>query len=305
MKLSNATLLALATATAVSGQAIPVAQAEAVANPHVQGVIDQLTTIEAAFAKRDFAGMSESELMEFAQRDLGDALSQLISAFSNSGILGDIWNTITTNDDLKNQVFGLVKSIFSSVVGALPNLISAIWNSGLLQNIFNKLVTDQGLQSAIWNLVKEGINTVLNMLTGGSNQKREVHEMVDEFAGLMARDDINFGEILANIVSAVWNSGIIQSVFSWVVNWIKTNPDQFWSLLQQASSYIWSLVQTLYQWAKNAGLIDAALKWLGENIGNIFKALIDFVLGLFGGNSNTAAAPAAAPANQKKRRTMY
>lgn len=307
MKLSTATLAAIATAAAVNGQAIPVAQNDArelQAREFINELEVAVNGITASLNKREFETMNEAQLMEFVQRDLGSAISQLISAFLNLGILGDIWNTITTNQALKDQVFGLVKLAVSGLFAALPNLLSAIWNSGLIQNIFSKLVNDTGLQQAILNLIKEAVSAIFGALTGGSStQKRELDALFEESLAQLQARDVNFGDLLANIIKTVWDSGIVQLLFNSIVNWIKTNPDQFQAVLKQALSVGWSLVQTLYNWAKNAGLIDAAFKWLGANIGNIITWVINLISSLFGGSSN--AAPAQQTQQQKRQRMMY
>ncbi|CAN3361911.1 hypothetical protein DICA0_D00562 [Diutina catenulata] len=264
MKFSTTTLLALAAASVAQGSAIPMAQAQV----DVPAVIKSLEGLRDALGARDLNAMSHDELNEFAKRDLGDALSQLISAFSNSGILGDIWNTISTNDDLKNQVFGLVKSIFSSVVGALPNLISAIWNSGLLQNIFKKLTEDGELQSAIWNLVKEGFNTILGMLTGGNNQaKRELESIYDTHMEMMGKRDL--GEI-------------VSSLFQSVVSWIQANPDTIKNILNSVVGLIGKVLPQILNWLTTSG---------------VFEQILNAIAGLFknsGANTGEAAAAIAA-----------
>lgn len=308
MKFSTATLAAIATAAVVNGQAIPVAQNEArelQAQQFINDLEVVLNDITSSLNKRDFEGMNEAQLVEFVQRDLGSAISQLISAFMNLGILGDIWNTITTDQNLKDQVVSLVKLAVSGLFAALPNLLSAIWNSGLIQNIFNKLLNDSGLQQAILNLIKEAIGAIFGALTGGSsNQKRELDAIFQESLAQLQARDVSFGDLLAQIIKSVWDSGIVQLLFNSIIAWIKENPDQFQAVLKQVLSVGWSLIQTLYNWAKDAGLIDAAFKWLGANIGNILKWVVNLISSLF--SSNTAAAPANnQPQQQKRQRMMY
>ncbi|CAN3371539.1 hypothetical protein DIURU_003856 [Diutina rugosa] len=298
MKFSQATLLALATAAVANGSAIPAAQANAAPVAFNQdqliGALQNLNAVlnEATTHKRELT----PEEIQLATRDLGSAISGVISAFLNSGILGDIWNTLTTDQNLRDQIVSLVKSAISGLFAALPNLLSAIWNSGLLQKIFNKLVNDKGLQQALVNLIKEAFSAILGYFTGSSSSSTPQQQQ--KRAEMIQRD-------LGDIIS---------SIFNWITNWVSQNPQAFENFLTNAINFLAQIGGTLFNWLQSSGIWDKLMKWVGENSGGIVDFLVKLLGGIFGTSSNpqasqavadlsTAAASASAKASAKASAT--
>ena len=280
MKFSQATLLALATAAVANGSAIPAAQANAApvafnqdqlisALQNLNAVLDEATT-----HKRELT----AEEIQLATRDLGLAISGVISAFINLGILGDIWNTITTDQNLRDQIVSLAKLAIAGLFAALPNLLSAIWNSGLLQNIFSKLVNDQGLQQALLNLVKEAFLAILGYFTGGSSSSSSTPQQQQKRAEMVQRD---IGDI-------------ISSIFNWITNWVQQNPEAFQNFLTTAINFLAQIGGTLFNWLQSLGIWDKLMKWVGENSGGIVDFLVKLLGGIFGTLLNPQASQAVA-----------
>lgn len=280
MKFSQATLLALATAAVANGSAIPAAQANAApvafnqdqlisALQNLNAVLDEATT-----HKRELT----AEEIQLATRDLGLAISGVISAFINLGILGDIWNTITTDQNLRDQIVSLAKLAIAGLFAALPNLLSAIWNSGLLQNIFSKLVNDQGLQQALLNLVKEAFLAILGYFTGGSSSSSSTPQQQQKRAEMVQRD---IGDI-------------ISSIFNWITNWVQQNPEAFQNFLTTAINFLAQIGGTLFNWLQTSGIWDSIMKWIGENSGGIVDFIVKLLGGIFGSLLNPQASQAVA-----------
>lgn len=279
MKFSQATLLALATAAVANGSAIPAAQADAApvafnqdqlisALQNLNAVLDEATT-----HKRELT----PEEIQLATRDLGLAISGVISAFINLGILGDIWNTLTTNQALRDQIVSLAKLAISGLFAALPNLLLAIWNSGLIQDIFSKLVNDKGLQQAIINLVKEAFSAILGYFTGGSSSSSTPQQQ-QKRAEMIQRD-------LGDIIS---------SIFNWITNWVSQNPEAFQNFLTNAINFLAQIGGTLFNWLQSLGIWDSIMKWIGQNSGSIVDFLVKLLGGIFGSLLNPKASQAVA-----------
>lgn len=275
MKLSTSTLLAIAAATVVNGQAVPVANAVTYtpeqildkiigelqgfksflddALPQKRDQIDDLTAslkeiaakFDAAVQKRDLS----EEGIEITKRDLGTAIGSFISALLNSGIISDAWNTISNDANLKSQLSSLVLSAFNGLVAALPNLLSALWNSGLIQNIVKTIFSNQAILSAIGDLVKEVFNIIVGLFSSKTS-KRELDEMVNSFNSLVARDGIDFGSIISNVIN-------------WAVNWAKSNPDTIKSIFNLVINAV-------------GPLITQGITWLfsGSNLSNIIDTIV-------------------------------
>lgn len=200
-------------------------------------------------------------------------------------------------------------NLIQQVLQALPGLIKTIWDSGIIQQIVSAIWNNQGIRDGIFNAIKWVLNTILGFFTGGSSsgsaapsaapsgaapaaapaaqaQAKRMLDLLDTMQNdsqLSARD---FADSLGQIISAVWNSGVIQLVFNWVVNWIKNNPDQFQSLVKSAFNVIVSLVGLIWNWAQQNGIIEKVFTWLGNNAGGIVKTLVDFLLSLLGGSKS-------------------
>ena len=200
-------------------------------------------------------------------------------------------------------------ALIQQVLLALPGIIKSVWDSGIIQQLFSAIWNNQTIKDAIFNGIKWVLNTILGFFTKSSDTpaaaagSAQTKRMLAEIERLQTANDLSardFADTLGSIIKSIWDSGIIQSIFNSVVNWIKTNPDQFQNLLKLALSVVSSLVSSIWNWAQQNGYIEKAFQWIGANIGNILTTVINFILSLFGGNkagtTTTSAAPAPAPA---------
>lgn len=193
--------------------------------------------------------------------------------------------------------------IFQSVISYLPTLIKAVWDSGIIQNIASAIWNSgvfKDLLSKVGSWVLDFIKSIFTPKAADpATGKRELDENLAFLNELSERDLI---DSLGSIIGAIWNSGVIQNVFNWVINWIKTNPETFQNILNQALSFVGSIAGQLWTWLQESGLITKLFDWLGANIGNILLWVGKLISSLLGGA--TTPAPAAAPAAPKKRREV-
>lgn len=138
MKFSTPTLLAiLATSAVVS--AAPTTVTGQTASESTQlvrksDITDALSIIEELGSlkqKRDVIE-DEAELTQLSKR-ADSLLSELITALTNSGIIGDVWDALTKDSELKTELGSLVKSAVKTAVTQGPALIKAVYNSGFSQ----------------------------------------------------------------------------------------------------------------------------------------------------------------------------
>lgn len=210
-------------------------------------------------------------------------------------------------------------SIIQLILLALPGLIKTIWDSGIIQQVVSAIWNNQSIRDALFNGIKWVINTILGFFTGGSGssgsaapaptgaapaaapaapaaaaQAKRMLDLLDSMQNdplLSARD---VGDTIGQIITSIWNSGVIQLVYNWVVNWIKNNPDQFQNLIKQGFNIIVSIGSLLWTWAQQNGIIEKVFTWIGNNAGGIIKTVVDFLLSLFGGASTGGSASASA-----------
>ena len=163
MKFSQTTLLAvLASSAFVSAAPAIVSEQTMVKREDVNDVLAILKEIKEHNAKREY--LEGDALIEHDKR-ADSALGNLITALSNSGIIGQIWNTLTTNDAIKTSLSNIVKDAIQTAVVQGPALISAIWNSGLLGNIFNTFLNDADLRNAFLGVAQSIFGTAVNLIT--------------------------------------------------------------------------------------------------------------------------------------------
>lgn len=239
------------------------------------------------------------------------AIGNFISALLNSGIIGDVFTTLTTDEGLKTEVYGLVKAAVQGALVRGPALIKAIWNAGLIQEIFNKFINDTELRSAFLGVIKSVISTAINLITNRSGSsttttasaaakrelesfatpapvRREVDEMFkrdlmdgnDEF--LDKRDLVS---IISYVVTTIKDSGIVQSLFKKVIE----NPTQTVNFLTSALKTGLVVVEEVYGWAKSSGILDSALNYLKANGSGFISSIFSFIGLLLGSGSLSAA----------------
>lgn len=131
MKFITATIVTLfCSAAAVT--AAPVLQAGSpylvprAAAEDVYGHMEEIKSIIAK--KREYPAGSE-ELIELDRRGT-DTLGNLITAFYNSGILGDIWNTFQTDTELKDALYAAGSEVVSAVFNIIVSWLTGGSSSG-------------------------------------------------------------------------------------------------------------------------------------------------------------------------------
>ncbi|KAF8005184.1 hypothetical protein HF325_000641 [Metschnikowia pulcherrima] len=174
MKLSTPTLLAILVSTAIvsaAPTAITSEQASGASLVKKSDISNALSIIEELGRlnqKRDLIDGVELEF-DLAKRD--NLLSELLTGLSQSGIIGDVWNIITTNDALKTEITLLVKLAIKGAITAAPSLITAIFNSGLLQTVFKDIWNSPLLRLALLSAAKAIFSSGLNLLKAFLAQK--------------------------------------------------------------------------------------------------------------------------------------
>ena len=329
MKFSNTALLALiATASVVSAAPTEIPNFESsalVTRQDANEVLDILSELKNLNAKRTI--LEGEELVQLQAR-ADSLIGQLITALANSGILGDIWNTLTTDEGVKTQVSALIQSAIQTAIVQGPALIKAIWNSGLISNIFNSLLNDKDLQSALFAIAKSLFSSAANLLLNfgsGSSAPAATPAAAAPAAAAPAatpaaaapaaappaykREDMelldkkDLSSLISTIVTEILNSGILTSL----VNTVLADPQKSISLLTSALLQGLVLFEDVYGWAKSSGVLDQALSYLSTNGGSIVSALGKFLANALSSGtitasqinnagSTTTTATAAAPA---------
>ncbi|CCG20581.1 Op4 protein [Candida orthopsilosis Co 90-125] len=285
MKFSQTTLLAvLASSAFVSAAPAIVAEQSMVKREDVNDVLAILKEIKEHNAKREY--LEGDALIEHDKR-ADSALGNLISALSNSGIISQVWNTLTTNDAIKTSLSNIVQSAIQTAVVQGPALISAIWNSGLLGDIFNDFLNDTDLRSAFLDVAKSIFGTAVNLITSwlsgssssstttaaaststGTAAKRELLDLNAEYI-----DKRDLSSIIQFIVQEISDSGIVSSL----VNKALADPQASISFLTSAFQNGLVIVQDVYDWAKQSGLWDSALSYISANAGTWASAIASFL----------------------------
>ncbi|KAL7662606.1 Opaque-phase-specific protein OP4 [[Candida] zeylanoides] len=320
MKFSNTALLALiATASVVSAAPTEIPNFESsalVTRQDANEVLDILSELKNLNAKRTI--LEGEELVQLQAR-ADSLIGQLITALANSGILGDIWNTLTTDEGVKTQVSALIQSAIQTAIVQGPALIKAIWNSGLISNIFNSLLNDKDLQSALFAIAKSLFSSAANLLLNfgsGSSAPAATPAAAAPAAAAPAatpaaaapaatpaaaapaaappaykREDMelldkkDLSSLISTIVTEISNSGILTSL----VNTVLADPQKSISLLTSALSQGLVLFEDVYGWAKSSGVLDQALSYLSTNGGSIVSALGKFLANALSSGTITAS----------------
>ncbi|KAM9907834.1 hypothetical protein OXX69_006272 [Metschnikowia pulcherrima] len=288
MKLSTPTLLAILVSTAIvsaAPTAITSEQASGASLVKKADISNALSIIEELGRlnqKRDLIDGVESEF-DLAKRD--NLLSELLTGLSQSGIIGDVWNIITTNDALKTEITSLVKSAIKGAITAAPSLITAIFNSGLLQTVFKDIWNSSSLRSALLSAAKAIFSSGLNLLkaflaqktgsttattattaaaapaatttTTAAAAKREVG-LPDSDEFYEKRDLISVAE---TVVQAIYNSGIVQNL----VKKALADPTASISFLEAVFKNGLVVGKQVYSWAESSGLLSKGIAWISAN----------------------------------------
>lgn len=286
MKFSQATLCAiLASSTFVSAAPAIVAEQTLVKRADVNDVLAILKEIKTQQAKREY--LSGDELIAHDKR-ADSVLGDLITALTNSGIISDIWTTLTTDSAISSSIKSIIQAAIQTAVVQGPALIEAIWNSGLLGTIFNDFLNDADLRNAFLNVAKSIFGTAVNLITswlsGSSSSstastaaaKRDVvipAPMRRDIADGEYLDKRDLASIISFIVTEIKDSGIVSSL----VNKVLADPQATVSFLSSAFETGLVVAKDVYSWAKSSGLWDSALSYIEANAGTWAGAIASFL----------------------------
>lgn len=302
MKLSHTTLLAILASSALVSAA-PTATYDhtstintMVKREDLNQVLEHLNELKTLRVKRDTIGdEDELALMELDKR-ADSVLGNLISALANSGLLSDVFNTLTTNDELKSSILSIVKATIQAALVQGPTLIKAIWNSGLLQSVFSKILNDSDLRSALLAAGKALFSTALNLVqnflgskTGSSSSstasaaaKRDIDPLsftvAEKREALVDGDMIterDLGDIVSFVIDQIQSSGLISNL----ILQIMSNPETTINFLTSALKNGLVLVEDIYGWAKDNGLLASGISWLQNSDNGIISTLGSFLAG--------------------------
>ncbi|KAI5966788.1 uncharacterized protein KGF55_000197 [Candida pseudojiufengensis] len=285
MKFTQATLFAiLASSTFVSAAPAIVSEQTMVKREDINDVLAILKEIKSHQAKREY--LEGDELIEHDKR-ADSILGNLITALANSGIINDVWNTLTTNQAIASTLQNIIQAAIQTAVVQGPALIEAVWNSGLLGNIFSKFLNDPDLRNAFLDVAKSIFGTAVNLITSwlsGSSSSgsatttaaapaataKSRREIIDGSEYLDKRD---LASIIQWIVQEISDSGIVQSL----VNKVIADPQASINFLTSAFKTGLVVAEDVYGWAKSSGLWDSALQYIQANAGTWAGAIASFL----------------------------
>ncbi|RCK64128.1 Opaque-phase-specific protein OP4 [Candida viswanathii] len=306
MKFSSATVLAILASSACVSAAptFSVPEQTLVKRTDINEVLNLIEEIKALNFKRDY--VEGKDLLELERR-ADNAFSELISALANSGIIGLIWDKLTTDPSISEALKNIVKAALQTAVVQGSALIQAVWNSGLLGDIFDKLINDTDLRQAFLDVVKSIFGTAANLISswisGGSSSsstaaasgaaKRQIlaaaptagaskREVMDAAEYLSERD---LYDIISWIVTEIKDSGIVQSLVQKVIS----DPQAVVSFLTSAFKTGLVVAEEVYSWAKESGLWDSALNYIKENAGTWAGTIASFIGQLLSNGSLSAS----------------
>lgn len=292
MKFSTPTLMAiLATSAVVSAAPSPIEISHSTQLVKKSDVANALSIIEELGQLNAKRSLSEdgNEIIEISKR-ADSLLAELISALSNSGIIGDVWNILTTDSTLKTEVVSLVKEALTGAVAAAPSLIKAVWNSGLLQAIFEDIYNSSDLRLVLFSAAKTLFSSGLNLLkaflaakTGSSTTttaasttttaaaKREI--AIAQFDSDEFYDKRDLVSVAETVYTAIKNTGIVQSL----VKKVLADPQASISFLETVIKKGWVVGKDIYNWANSSGLLKEGLTWIANNGGKYATAIAEFL----------------------------
>ncbi|KAI3403766.1 hypothetical protein KGF56_003401 [Candida oxycetoniae] len=283
MKFSQATLLAiLASSAFVSAAPAPaiISEQTMVKREDINEVLAILSELQNHNAKREF--LSGDELIEHDKRS-DSVLGDLITALTNSGIIGDIWHILTTDEAISSSIKAIIQSAIQTAVVQGPALIKAIWNSGLLGSIFNSFLNDADLRNAFLNVAKSIFGTAVNLITSWLSGSSSSSTAAATPATTAAKRDVildgeymdkrDLASILSFIVTQIKDSGIVSSL----INKVLADPQATINFLTTAFQTGLVVAQEIYGWAKSSGLWDSALSYIEANAGTWAGAIASFL----------------------------
>lgn len=296
MKFSTPTLLAILATSAVVGAApSPITQTSSEFTGLVKksDISDALSIIEELGRlnqKRELVE-DENELMELSKR-ADSLLSQLLTALTNSGIIGDVWDFLTTDSSLRTTLINLTKKGLEAAVTYGPSVIKAIYNSGYIQKFFSLLYNDLSLRLTLFSVAKTIFSSGLNLLkaflsdsgsstttaadsTATAAAKRDVLEVREDldFDPELYYDKRDLLDVAESVYTAIKNTGLVQSLVSKAL----ADPLATISYLTSALKTGLVVAEDVYSWAKSSGVLDSAISWIKSDGLTYGKELAKFI----------------------------
>lgn len=289
MKYSTPTLLAiLASASFVSA-----APTQVDASQFTSALVKKEDVGEALLILDEIASLNhkrslsddENEIFELSKR-ADNLLGDLISALSNSGIIGTVWDTLTKDENLKSTLSDVVKAAVKGAISYGPAIIKAVWQSGLLQKVFSEVWNNQELRSALFNAAKAIFSSGLNLLkaflanrnSGAAQSKREAEALPEEvhnFNPDMYYDKRDLVSVAQTIVTAIKNTGIVQNL----VKKALADPQASISFLTSALKNGVVVAKDIYNWSKDNGLLQKGIDFIAKNGPTFAKDVAAFLGG--------------------------
>lgn len=313
MKLSTPTLFAiLATSAVVSAAptAMSGARAEFGADFAADSTVlvkksdvsDALSIIEQLGAlnqKRALAEEDPEQLLHLSKR-ADSLLSELITSLTNSGIIGEVWDALTKDSELKSVLAGLVKSAVQTAITQGPALIKAVWNSGLIQSLFKSIYNNPDLRATLWNVAKtlfgSGLNLLKAFLASKNNSsgataaatKRGL-DVAAQGVDVAARsvdmasanlddyiDKRDLASTITTVVNAIKNTGIVQGL----VQKVLADPEASVAFLTKVLKNGLVAGEAIFKWAQSSGILKSGLNWVAQHGGALTSEIATFLGGL-------------------------
>ncbi|CUM68412.1 uncharacterized protein PRCAT00006135001 [Priceomyces carsonii] len=300
MKISNTAVLALFASSTMAAATPALNQGSTlVRRSEANKMMDLLAEFKQIEEKRQLA--SGDEHMELSKR-ADNVIVNLLSAVINSGIIGEVWDTLSTNSAFRSEVVTVSKAILKTLLAEGPALIKTIWDSGLLKNILSTLLKDSDLKSAIFDAVKASIGTVLALVekiiankTGSSAATTTTTSatVATTTAAAKKRDIVDLeylskrdaSDILAWVYNEVKSSGLVSKA----IDSIKDDPSKYISLAESLGKTALSLGTEFYSYAKKNGLLEEIVDYLGEHGGTYGSDISKLLDELLGSNSSSSS----------------
>lgn len=242
-------------------------------------ILDEIASLNH---KRSLAE-DEGELNELSKR-ADNLLGDLLSALSSSGIIGNVWHILTTDEQLKGVLGDLIRSAVRGAIAQGPALIKAVWQSGLLQQVFSDIWNSPELRSALFNAAKAIFSSGLNLLRAflanrnSGNQKREAEAAAVEefnFNPDVYYDKRDLLDVAKTVVTAIKNTGIVQNL----VKKALADPQASISFLTSALKNGVVVARDVYNWSKDNGVLQAGIDFIKKNGPTFAKDIANFLGG--------------------------
>lgn len=279
MKFSQTTLLAIL-ATSAFVAAAPtnvVAETAIIKRAELNDALSILDEIKSLNKKRSVADSDEA--VAAISKRAESLLGNLVTALSQSGIISDVFNILTTDPALRAEIGTIVKSAVQGLIVQAPALISAIYNSGLIGKVFQDFINSPDLLNALLAIAKSLFSTGLNLLTGGSSTPTTTTDAAAAAptpAAAKRDDDLSRRDILdiaESIASDIKDSGIFQSLVSKVL----ANPEQSIDFLTSALKEGAVIGEDIINWASLNGLLQEGLSYIEQNGGTFASSIASFL----------------------------